>query len=73
MRRVVLMLVLATGCADFHKGTPAAVTDDAGVADAAPMALIELVDRPDAVAFARALRDTLQQEGVQVRAPGATA
>ena len=30
-------------------------------------------DRPDAVAFACALRDTLQEEGVQVRAPGATA
>ena len=28
-------------------------------------------DRPDAVAFARALRDTLRKEGVQVRAPGA--
>lgn len=30
-------------------------------------------DRPDAVAFARVLRDTLGEEGVQVRAPGAGA
>ena len=30
-------------------------------------------DRPDAVAFARALRDTLQAEGVRIRAPGSTA
>jgi UPF0271 protein len=28
-------------------------------------------DRPDAAAFARALRDTLEREGVRIRAPGA--
>jgi UPF0271 protein len=27
-------------------------------------------DRPDAAAFARALRETLQAEGVRIRAPG---
>jgi UPF0271 protein len=30
-------------------------------------------DRPDAAAFARALRTTLEQEGVRIRAPGAAA
>ena len=39
MRRVVLLLVLATGCADFHKGTPA--TGDAGVDKLEPC-----LDRP---------------------------